>query len=124
MIPADLISRKWNGKTLSKDELSCFINGYLSDKVTEAQMTELLMAIFYTGMSEDETFALVDLGCGRKNLGDSLDNTAGIETRKGNPVYRVFNSDPGRLDSASNMLEETFSTGESAPDSALILGDL
>ena len=87
-------------------------------------MTELLMAIFYTGMSEDETFALVDLSCGRKNPGDSLDNTAGIETRKGNPVYRVFNSDPGRLDSASNMLEETFSTGESAPDSALILGDL
>jgi len=87
-------------------------------------MTELLMAIFYTGMSEDETFALVDLGCGRKNPGDSLDNTAGIETCKGNPVYRVFNSDPGRLDSASNMLEETFSTGESAPDSALILGDL
>ena len=77
-------------------------------------------------------WALVDLGCGRKNPGDSLDNTAGIEflkkvgkeTRKGDPVYRVFNSDPGRLDSASNMLEETFSTGESAPDSALILGDL
>ena len=95
-------------------------------------MTELLMAIFYTGMSEDETFALVDLGCGRKNPGDSLDNSAGIEflkkvgkeTRKGDPVYRVFNSDPGRLDSASNMLEETFSTGESAQDSVLILGDL
>ena len=95
-------------------------------------MTELLMAIFYTGMSEDETFALVDLGCGRKNPGDSLDNTAGIEflkkvgeeTHKGDPVYRIFNSDPERLDSASSMLEETFSTGESAQDSVLILGDL
>jgi thymidine phosphorylase len=77
-------------------------------------------------------WALVDLGCGRKNPGDSLDNSAGIEflkkvgkeTRKGDPVYRVFNSDPGRLDSASSMLEETFSTGESSPDSVLILGDL
>ena len=77
-------------------------------------------------------WALVDLGCGRKNPGDSLDNSAGIEflkkvgkeTRKGDPVYRVFNSDPGRLDSASSMLEETFSTGELSPDSVLILGDL
>ncbi len=77
-------------------------------------------------------WALVDLGCGRKNPGDSLDNTAGIEffkkvgkeIRKGDPVYRVFNSDPGRLDSASSMLEETFSTGESSSDSVLILGDL
>ena len=77
-------------------------------------------------------WALVDLGCGRKNPGDSLDNSAGIEflkkvgkeTRKGDPVYRVFNSDPGRLDSASSMLEETFSTGESSPASVLILGDL
>ena len=76
--------------------------------------------------------ALVDLGCGRKNPGDSLDNSAGIEflkkvgkeTRKGDPIYRVFNSDPGRLDSASSMLEETFSTGESSPDSVLTLGDL
>ena len=77
-------------------------------------------------------WALVDLGCGRKNPGDSLDNSAGIEflkkvgkeTRKGDPVYHVFNSDPGRLDSASSMLEETFSTGESSQDSVLILGDL
>ena len=77
-------------------------------------------------------WALVDLGCGRKNPGDSLDNSAGIEflkkvgkeTRKGDPVYRVFNTDPGRLDSASSMLEETFSTGELSPDSVLILGDL
>ena len=77
-------------------------------------------------------WALVDLGCGRKNPGDSLDNSAGIEflkkigkeTRKGDPVYRVFNSDPGRLDSASSMLEETFSTGELSPDSVLIMGDL
>jgi len=77
-------------------------------------------------------WALVDLGCGRKNPGDLLDHSAGIEflkkvgeeTRRGDPVYRVFNSDPERLGSASSMLEETFSTGESSPDSVLILGDL
>ena len=74
-------------------------------------------------------WALVDLGCGRKNPGDSLDNSAGIEflkkvgekTHKGDPVYHVFNSDPGRLDSASSKLEETFRTGESSPDSVIIL---
>ena len=82
--------------------------------------------------TESIGWALVDLGCGRKNPEDSLDNTAGIEflkkvgeeTHKGDPVYRIFNSDPERLDSASSMLEETFRTGESAQDSVLILGDL
>ena len=70
MIPADLISRKRDGYTLTKDELTWFINGYLSDKVTEAQMTALLMAIFYTGMNEEETFALVDV---MLNSGSTLD---------------------------------------------------
>jgi len=82
--------------------------------------------------TESIGWALVDLGCGRKNPGDSLDNTAGIEflkkvgeeARKGDPVYRIFNSDPERLDSVSSMLEETFRTEESAQDSVLILGNL
>ena len=82
--------------------------------------------------TESIGWALVDLGCGRKKPGDSLDNTAGIEflkkigqeTQQGDPVYRLFNSDPERLDSASSMLGETFRTEESAQDSVLILGNL
>ena len=70
MILADLISKKRDGHALTKDELTWFINGYLSGKVTEAQMTALLMAIFYTGMSEEETFALVDV---MLNSGSTLD---------------------------------------------------
>ena len=82
--------------------------------------------------TESIGWALVALGCGRKNPRDSLDNSAGIEflkkvgeeTHKGDPVYRLFNSDPERLDSASSILEKTFRSGESAQDSALILGNL
>ena len=82
--------------------------------------------------TESIGWALVALGCGRKNPRDSLDNSAGIEflkkvgeeTHKGDPVYRLFNSDPERLDSASSILEKTFSSGKSAQDSALILGNL
>jgi len=70
MIPADLISKKRDGHAFTKNELTWFINGYLAGKITEAQMTALLMAIFYTGMGEEETFALVDV---MLNSGSTLD---------------------------------------------------
>ena len=69
MIPADLISKKRDGHAFTKNELTWFINGYLAGKITEAQMTALLMAIFYTGMNEEEIFALV---CVDENDGDPI----------------------------------------------------
>ena len=43
MIPADLISRKRDGHTLTKDELTWFINGFLSGKVTAVSSTHLTL---------------------------------------------------------------------------------
>jgi thymidine phosphorylase len=82
--------------------------------------------------TESIGWTLVNLGCGRKNPGESLDNTAGIEflkkvgeeAQKGDPVYRIFNSDPERLNLVSSMLEGTFRTEESAQGLVPILGIL
>ena len=61
MIPANLISKKRDGHHLNKDEINSFFNGYLSQMVTDAQMSAMLMAIYFNGMNEDETFSLVNV---------------------------------------------------------------
>jgi len=61
LIPANLISKKRDGHHLNKDEINSFFNGYLSQVVTDAQMSAMLMAIYFNGMNEDETFSLVNV---------------------------------------------------------------
>ena len=61
MIPASLISKKRDGIHLGKNEIDSFFSGYLSGMVTDAQMSAMLMAIYFNGMNEDETFTLVDV---------------------------------------------------------------
>ncbi len=61
MIPAKLISKKRDGEFLSKDELNTFFNGYLANTVTDAQMSAMLMAIYFNGMNDEEIFSLVEV---------------------------------------------------------------
>ena len=61
MIPGSLISKKRDGLDLTKDEIESFFNGYLSKMVTDEQMSAMLMAIYFNGMNEEETFSLVDI---------------------------------------------------------------
>ena len=60
MIPSDIIAKKRNGEELKSNDLSWFITKYLGGSISEAQMSALLMAIYFNGMNEDETFALVE----------------------------------------------------------------
>ena len=62
MISSNLISKKRDGLNLRKDDIELFFNEYLSEKVTDAQMSAMLMAIYFNGMNEEETFSLVFLG--------------------------------------------------------------
>jgi len=70
MIPSEIIKIKRNGKSLNKDQINDFINGYLKGDIPEYQMSALLMAIFFNGMSDDEIFALVEI---MLNSGDKMD---------------------------------------------------
>ena len=60
MIPSDIIAKKRNGEELKSTDLSWFITKYLEGDISEAQMSALLMAIYFNGMTEKELFTLVD----------------------------------------------------------------
>ena len=60
MIPANIISKKRDGQNLNRSEINLFFKDYIDGLVTDAQMSAMLMAIFFNGMNEDETFALVE----------------------------------------------------------------
>ncbi len=58
MNPVELIIRKRGGKSLSHDELEGFVTGYIESEIPEYQMSAMLMAIFFAGMTPDEVQTL------------------------------------------------------------------
>jgi pyrimidine-nucleoside phosphorylase len=61
MLPVEIIKYKRDKKSLTKEQIKFFIEGYLSGKVTDYQMSAFLMAVFLNGMSEEETFDLTEI---------------------------------------------------------------
>jgi pyrimidine-nucleoside phosphorylase len=60
MLAYQLIERKRNGGRLEPGEWQELIRSYLRDEVTDAQMSALLMAIYFQGLDRDETAALTE----------------------------------------------------------------
>lgn len=58
MLPAEIIKKKRNGFELSEKEIEDFILGYTRGTVPDYQMSALLMAIYFKGMTTPETLAL------------------------------------------------------------------
>ncbi|MRH42334.1 pyrimidine-nucleoside phosphorylase [Aquibacillus halophilus] len=54
----DIIINKRNGKELTEEEIQFFIEGYTNETIPDYQASSLLMAIYFKGMSEQETAAL------------------------------------------------------------------
>ena len=54
----DIIQRKRDGYELSQDEIRQVINGFTLGKVPDYQMSAFLMAIWFRGMTKEETFAM------------------------------------------------------------------
>lgn len=50
----DVIDKKKRGFELTKEEIYYAINGYVAEKIPDYQMSALLMAIYYKGMTDDE----------------------------------------------------------------------
>ena len=77
-------------------------------------------------------WAAVQMGCGRINKNDKLDNTAGIafnakvgdQVNKGDSIMQCFGSDENKLDQAYSQLKETFQIAEEKVESqAMIFRD-
>ena len=66
----DIINKKRNSQELSKEELEFAFNGYIEKKVTDYQMSALLMAICINDMTDKEVFDLVDIFI---KSGDTID---------------------------------------------------
>lgn len=51
----DIIEKKRNGESLTKEEIHFWIDGYVNDRIPDYQVSALLMAIYFQGMNADET---------------------------------------------------------------------
>ena len=54
----DIIEKKRNGEKLSSEEIEFFISGYVEGKIPDYQISALLMAIYFSGMDDEETAVL------------------------------------------------------------------
>lgn len=66
----DIIRKKRNGGELTRAETELFINGALSGCVPDYQISALLMAIYFNGMTDSETAILTDV---MAHSGDVID---------------------------------------------------
>ncbi|AGH96773.1 thymidine phosphorylase [Pseudobdellovibrio exovorus] len=58
LLPAEIIKKKRNNLVLTSEEIEFFINSYTQGKIPDYQMSALLMAIYFNGMSPEESVAL------------------------------------------------------------------
>jgi len=70
MRPFDIIKKKRDGGILTSEEIDFFIRGLTRGEIPDYQATALLMAIYFSGMTEDETYHLT---YSMMNSGEVLD---------------------------------------------------
>lgn len=54
----EIIEKKKQGQVLAKEEIEYFINGYVEGAIPDYQISALLMAVYFQGMTPEETFDL------------------------------------------------------------------
>ena len=70
MLPQDFIAKKKYGGTHTRDEIEWFINGYITDEIPDYQVAAWLMAVWFNGMTYQET---ADLTYVMMHSGDIVD---------------------------------------------------
>jgi pyrimidine-nucleoside phosphorylase len=66
----DIILKKRNGEVLTKEEINQVISGYVKGTIPDYQVSSLLMAIIFKGMTNDETSNLTSAMI---NSGETVD---------------------------------------------------
>lgn len=66
----DVIAKKRDGGELTKEEIQFFISGYVACEIPDYQVSALLMAIYFKGMTDTET---ADLTMCMTNSGETVD---------------------------------------------------
>lgn len=65
-----IIQKKKDGMQLTAEEIKWFIDGYVAGDIPDYQVSALLMAVFFQGLSKEETFALTEA---MRYSGDTID---------------------------------------------------
>ena len=73
MVPQWLIEKKRDGAALSEDEIQWFMDGYTRGEIPDYQMAAMAMAIFFQGMTLEETACLTDV---MMRSGDLVDTSS------------------------------------------------
>ena len=123
-----LIKNIENGKALEKfEEMIVAQNGDLNDIYSKNNFAKNLIKIKSkkTGYiksinTEKIGWALVEMGCGKKVISDTLDHSAGIKTNykvgdkiyKGDTICELFGFNETKLKNAKKMLTKTFIISE------------
>ena len=68
----DVIKKKRDGEALSAEEIRAFIEGYSKGEIPDYQAAALCMAIFFRGMSDEET---TELTLAVRDSGERLDTS-------------------------------------------------
>ena len=91
-----LIKDKLNLKAHNTSDINYIVNSYLTDKISDNEMTSWLKAIFNNGMNIDETIAYTSaiINSGTKlqfnfELLDDKWHHSGKST-KGKPIYEIW----------------------------------
>ncbi|TMW73679.1 pyrimidine-nucleoside phosphorylase [Alteribacter natronophilus] len=69
----DLIEKKRDGAVLTEEEIKFIIRGYTNDDIPDYQMSAWAMAVFFRGMTDEESAALTDAIV---HSGDTIDLSA------------------------------------------------
>lgn len=56
-----IIEKKKRKESLTKEEIEFVVNGFLDRTVLESQMSAFLMAVYFNGMDDEETYYLTDV---------------------------------------------------------------
>jgi len=65
-----IIEKKKSGEALSQEEIKWFVEGYTEGSIPDYQASALLMAIYFKGLSKEETFYLTEA---MRYSGDTID---------------------------------------------------
>ncbi len=73
MRPQDVIRKKRDGKSLTREEINFFVEGVTTGSVADYQISALLMAVYLNGMDDDEQQALTEAMLNSGNILDFSD---------------------------------------------------
>lgn len=77
----DIISKKRDGKSLNAEELTYLVNGYVRGEIPDYQMSAFLMAVYFQGMTKEETAVMTDLVARSGDMVD-LSSIEGVKVDK------------------------------------------